>query len=158
MRLRTALYRNWGPLQGPNETIAMDRVTYGDVYYCSGCGNLRLFYFWSISRAFFLVCTDTSPPCCAVAESWWVLEPALRWGPPVRPRGPQAARSGDFSTDLLLAAAFLPRHCHFKTGATSSLWAHPTRVPCDMPCVLLIGALQFDVMTKSRFQAVKYGA
>ena len=77
----------------------MDRVTYGDVYYCSGCGNLRFYHFSRI----FLVCT-------------------------------YPARSGDFSTDLLLAAAFLPRH--FKTGATSSLWAHPTRVPCDMPCVL----------------------
>ena len=36
-------------------------------------------------------------------------------------------RSGDISTDLLLAAAFLPRY--FKPGATPSLWAHPTRVP-----------------------------
>ena len=36
-----------------------------------------------------------------------------------------------FSTDLLLAAAFLP--CHFKPGATSSLRAHPTRVPCAVP-------------------------
>ena len=69
--------------------------------------------------------------------------------------------SGDFSTDSLSTAALRPRQ--FKTGATSSLWAHPTRVMCDalyLQCPCLSGAawcLQPDVMPDPRPQVLTWG-
>ena len=39
--------------------------------------------------------------------------------------------SGNFSTDILSTVPLSPRH--FKTGASLSLGAHPTRHPCDGP-------------------------
>ena len=45
-------------------------------------------------------------------------------------------RSGDFSTDLLLAAAFLP--CHFKPGATSSVTLGPPHTGA-VRCALISG-------------------
>ena len=66
---------------------------------------------------------------------------------------PANFRSGDVSTDLLFAAPCSPRH--FKTGVSSSLWAHPSRVPCDVllgahTCWMLIVALQSDDVIYAR--------
>ena len=44
--------------------------------------------------------------------------------------------AGDLPTAFLPTAPLSPRQ--FKTGAPPSLWAHPTRVPCDVLCLVPI--------------------